>query len=102
LHPVHGYDTPPRRTPTGSTLFGPRTETVVVEGTVTADPQGTLFVALASLTGDPDPAPVGELATAVITGHDIHISWDDGTSTHLALPHPPTGGDGPEGQGVRT
>ncbi|MFD3423867.1 DUF2264 domain-containing protein [Streptomyces decoyicus] len=94
LHPVHGYDTPARRTPTGSTLIGPRTETAVLEGAITSGPGGTLFVALASLTGDPDPAPVHTLATTHLTGHDIHVTWQDGTSAHLALPHPPRGGDG--------
>lgn len=100
LHPVHGYDTPrPRRTPTGSTLFGPRSETDVLEGALTPAPQGTLFVALASLTGEPAPAPLHTLATTRITGHDIHITWhDDGTTSHLALPPPRDG----RGQGRTT
>lgn len=96
LHPVHGYDTPPRLTPTGSTLIGPGTRTAVLEGSTTADPGGTLFAALASLTGDPDPAPVHTLATTHLTGHGIQVTWHDGSRAHLALPRPPTGEDGRE------
>ncbi|MFI0788177.1 DUF2264 domain-containing protein [Streptomyces lydicus] len=97
LHPVHGYDGPPRPAPTGSTLAGPRTETAVLEGATTADPRGTLFLALASLTGDPDPAPVRTLATvrttAHRTGHTVHVTWhDDGTTSDLTLS---AGGAGP-------
>ncbi|MEV0368487.1 DUF2264 domain-containing protein [Streptomyces sp. NPDC050636] len=94
LHPVHGYDTA-RRAPTGSTPFGPHTRTAVLEG-ATSTPQGTLFVALASLTADPSPAPLDTQATATVTPHEIHVTWHDGTSTHLLFPHPPTGGDGPD------
>lgn len=101
LHPVHGYDTPARRTPTGSTLIGPRTETLAVEGTVTADPGGTLFAALASLTADPDPAPVHTLATTRLTHHGMEVTWQDGTRTHLDLPPPGTESDGVSGQGSR-
>ncbi|MGA5199971.1 hypothetical protein ACPCDR_43035, partial [Streptomyces exfoliatus] len=90
LHPVHGYDGPPRPTPTGSTLAGPRTETAVLAGTTTPDPRGSLFLALASLTGDPDPAPVRTLATvrttAHRTGHTVRVTWhDDGTTSDLTL-----------------
>ncbi|MFD8329375.1 DUF2264 domain-containing protein [Streptomyces lydicus] len=90
LHPVHGYDGPPRLTPTGSTLAGPGTETAVLEGATTPDPRGTLFLALASLTGDPHPAPVRTLATvrttAHRTGHTVHDTWhDDGTTSDLTL-----------------
>ncbi|MEU9112077.1 DUF2264 domain-containing protein [Streptomyces sp. NPDC048483] len=89
LHPVRGYAHPPRKAPTGSTLCAPTTSTAVLEGTTTSDPHGTLFVALASLTDDPTPAPVSELATTTLTGTTIHITWQDGTSTHLPLtPHP--------------
>ncbi|MFE0191903.1 DUF2264 domain-containing protein [Streptomyces sp. NPDC058989] len=97
LHPVHGYDTPRARpAPTGSTLFGPRTETAVLEGTVGPDAEGTLFVALASLTGDPAPAPVHTLATTRLSRHGgrhvLHLTWhDDGTTSHLLLPPPAEG-----------
>ncbi|WP_328386172.1 DUF2264 domain-containing protein [Streptomyces sp. NBC_00400] len=99
LHPVHGYDTPPCRTPTGSTLIGPGTRTAVLEGSTASGPGGTLFAALASLTGDPDPAPVHTLATTHFTGHGIQVTWHDGTRAHLALPRPPSGEDGREGPG---
>ncbi|GLW17502.1 hypothetical protein Stsp01_42450 [Streptomyces sp. NBRC 13847] len=101
LHPVHGYDTPARRTPTGSTLIGPGTATLSVEGTVTADPGGTLFAALASLTADPDPAPVHTLAIIRPTRHGMEVTWQDGTRTHLDLPPPGTEGDGVSGQVAR-
>ncbi|TJZ52034.1 DUF2264 domain-containing protein [Streptomyces piniterrae] len=101
LHPVHGYDLTTGHTPTGSTPFGPRAHTAVLTGTTTAHPQGSLFAALASLTGEPQPAPVEALATTHISGTDLHVTWDDGTSTHLTLaprsreapgpgPHPTT------------
>ncbi|MFB6435780.1 DUF2264 domain-containing protein [Streptomyces sp. NPDC056411] len=96
LHPVYGYPGPPRPAPAGSSLIGPGATTTVLEGATTADPQGTLFVALASLTGDPDPAPVHTLATVRRTGRTLHLTWhDDGTTARLTLPGPPGEGDGP-------
>ncbi|MFG2139404.1 DUF2264 domain-containing protein [Streptomyces sp. NPDC048650] len=86
LHPVHGFAGPPREIPTGSSPFGPRTRTAVLEGTVTRAPHGALFLSLASLTGDPDPAPVHTQATATVTDHAVHLTWHaDGTTTVLPL-----------------
>ncbi|WP_411141588.1 DUF2264 domain-containing protein [Streptomyces sp. x-80] len=86
LHPVHGYSGPPRETATGSTPFGPHTRTATLDGTV-SDPQGTLFLSLASLTAEPTPAPLHTLATTRITPHAIHVTWHDGTTSHLPFPH---------------
>ncbi|GGT61112.1 DUF2264 domain-containing protein [Streptomyces purpureus] len=85
LHPVHGYA---RRTETvemdtGSTLQGPRSRTAALHGTVTGP--RALFVALASLTAEPEPAPVATLATVRIDGGTIEVTWQDGTTTALAL-----------------
>ncbi|MFE7609369.1 DUF2264 domain-containing protein [Streptomyces celluloflavus] len=98
LHPVHGYSGPPRETATGSTPFGPHTRTATLDGTV-SDPQGALFISLASLTADPTPAPLHTLATTRITPYAIHVTWHDGTTSHLPFPHhspvsppPPTHG----------
>nr|WP_240150419.1 DUF2264 domain-containing protein [Streptomyces sp. SID7805] len=98
LHPVHGYSGPPRETATGSTPFGPHTRTATLDGTVSA-PQGALFISLASLTADPTPAPLHTLATTRITPYAIHVTWHDGTTSHLPFPHhspvsppPPTHG----------
>lgn len=85
LHPVHGYSA--RSTyETGSTPLAARTRTAALKGRTTGKPsQGTLFVALASLTAEPDPAPVHTLAdmtvTITATGHTIEIAWPDGTGS---------------------
>ncbi|MFE5739266.1 hypothetical protein ACFQ72_19285, partial [Streptomyces celluloflavus] len=88
LHPVHGYSGPPRETATGSTPFGPHTRTATLDGTV-SDPQGALFISLASLTADPTPAPLHTLATTRITPYAIHVTWHDGATSHLPFPHHP-------------
>ncbi|MEV6394152.1 DUF2264 domain-containing protein [Streptomyces sp. NPDC051907] len=59
LHPVHGYSST-RVYETGSTPLARRTRTAALEGRTAGDP--ALFVALASLTAEPDPAPLDTLA----------------------------------------
>ncbi|MFI7099939.1 DUF2264 domain-containing protein [Streptomyces sp. NPDC050161] len=86
LHPVRGYEGPPREIPAGSTLIGPAARTTVLEGTVTDDPQGTLFLALASLTDVPDPAPADTLATVRVTPGLLHVTWADGEVTEMPFP----------------
>jgi hypothetical protein len=40
---------------------------------------GTLFVALARLTGEPDPAPLTDLATVEVPdGDEIAVRWSSG------------------------
>lgn len=87
LHPVHGY--PPTtetvELPTGATLHGgPTTRTAALHGT-TGDGPDTLFVALASLTAEPAPAPVTDLATVQVAGRALQVTWQDGTTTALDL-----------------
>ncbi|MEU2245923.1 DUF2264 domain-containing protein [Streptomyces sp. NPDC019224] len=85
LHPVHGYATGVRRLPGGPTMFGETSELLAVDG-VTTGPR-SLFVALASLTGEADPAPVSTLADIrVHSPHEIHVTWHDGTTAVLRIP----------------
>ncbi|MFE9405415.1 DUF2264 domain-containing protein [Streptomyces sp. NPDC006530] len=89
LHPVHGYSAEVRRLPAGSTLFGPGSELLALDGTTGATP--SLFVALASLTARPDPGPVHALADVQVTGDTVRITWRDGTACRLVLdPASPT------------
>lgn len=85
LHPVHGYAPEVRQLPGGSTLFGNTSEILAVEGATTGP--ASLFVALASLTGEADPAPVATLADIrVQSPHVIHVTWQDGTAAVLHIP----------------
>ncbi|WP_328943033.1 DUF2264 domain-containing protein [Streptomyces sp. NBC_00250] len=89
LHPVHGYPTDrgatalPTELPTGETLQGPDSRTLALHGT-TSGP-ATLFVALASLTAEPAPAPVTDLAAVRVAGHTLHVTWRNGTTVELDL-----------------
>ncbi|MDX2559879.1 DUF2264 domain-containing protein [Streptomyces sp. TX20-6-3] len=89
LHPVHGYPAdhgagaPATELPTGETLQGPGSRTLALHG-ATSGP-ATLFVALASLTAEPAPAPVTDLAAVRVTGHTLDVTWQDGTTTRLDL-----------------
>ncbi|CCK26576.1 hypothetical protein BN159_2197 [Streptomyces davaonensis JCM 4913] len=51
----------------------------------------TLFVALARLTAEPDPRPLAELVSVVVTGTELHVTWDDGTETGLDVRVPRPG-----------
>ena len=85
LHPVHGYGDEVRERPGGETMFGATSELLAVDG-VTTGPR-SLFVALASLTGEADPAPVAGLADIrVHSPHEIHVTWHDGTTAVLHIP----------------
>ncbi|WP_306325825.1 DUF2264 domain-containing protein [Streptomyces venezuelae] len=85
LHPVHGYpaDREAVELPSGETLQGPESRTLALHGATSG--RASLFVALASLTAEPAPAPVAELATVRTTGHTLHVTWRDGTTTRLDL-----------------
>ncbi|MGW0466938.1 DUF2264 domain-containing protein [Streptomyces sp. NPDC003027] len=87
LHPVHGY--PPAAETvelvTGATLQGPDSRTPALHGTTSGTE--TLFVALASLTAEPGPAPVDTLATVQVDGRTIAVTWRNGTTARLALDH---------------
>ncbi|MFI8827420.1 DUF2264 domain-containing protein [Streptomyces sp. NPDC053431] len=88
LHPLHGYGPEVTELPTGATLQGPGpTRTPAVHGT-TSGPE-TLFVALASLTAEPEPAPAPTLATVQLTGpRTLRVTWQNGTTARLALEAP--------------
>ncbi|MFD5101392.1 DUF2264 domain-containing protein [Streptomyces albidochromogenes] len=82
LHPVHGY-TGAHDAPTGPTLAAPRTRTAALDGHTTAG--DSLFVALASLTAEPGPAPVATLADVRVTGRTVHVTWANGPTARLSL-----------------
>ncbi|MFF0744425.1 DUF2264 domain-containing protein [Streptomyces sp. NPDC004111] len=89
LHPVHGYDLAVAELRCGPTQFGPDSDALALYGRTSAD-GASLFVALASLTADPDPAPVESLAHVQVRdadphGTDIHVTWQNGTTTLLRL-----------------
>ncbi|MER5208208.1 DUF2264 domain-containing protein [Streptomyces sp. NPDC002825] len=83
LHPVHGYGPEIAELPTGETLQGPGSRTLALHGT-TRGP-ATLFAALASLTAEPDPAPVSDLARVRADGHLLTVTWQNGTTAQLDL-----------------
>ncbi|MFC9226338.1 DUF2264 domain-containing protein [Streptomyces hygroscopicus] len=75
---LHGWRTATAvRAPQG-TAYGPWALVPELTGTVGEDPAGTVFVALASLTGEPDPAPLAGLATAEVTGLTVTVRLPDG------------------------
>jgi hypothetical protein len=45
----------------------------------------TLFIALARLTADPDPRPLADLASIVVDGTELRVTWDDGSETVFRL-----------------
>ncbi|MCX5063297.1 DUF2264 domain-containing protein [Streptomyces sp. NBC_00461] len=78
---LHGW--PAQRTvraPQG-TAYGPWALVPELTGTVGESDSGTVFVALASLTGEPDPAPLAGQATAEANGLAVTIRWADGART---------------------
>ncbi|WP_328319149.1 DUF2264 domain-containing protein [Streptomyces sp. NBC_00388] len=88
LHPVHGYEAGPYRRAAGPTLFGPISRVLALDGVTTA-PE-SLFVSLASLTAEPDPAPAAALADIHVSDpRTIHVTWWDGTTAVLRLPELP-------------
>ncbi|OKJ78240.1 DUF2264 domain-containing protein [Streptomyces sp. CB02460] len=85
LHPVHGYGDAVRELPGGDTMFDETSRLLAVDGATTGP--RSLFVALASLTGEADPAPVETLAgIRVQSPHEIQVTWHDGTTAVLRLP----------------
>ncbi|MDW6057746.1 DUF2264 domain-containing protein [Streptomyces sp. FXJ1.4098] len=102
LLPLHGWrSSTVRRAPQG-TAYGPwalvpeLTGTVGTPvGTVGEEASGTVFVALASLTGDPDAPPLAGLATAEVSGTTVTVRWADGRSTVVDF------GGGPDGDALR-
>ncbi|NDZ79010.1 DUF2264 domain-containing protein [Streptomyces sp. SID10853] len=88
LHPLHGYTGTARQLVAGPTMFGPGARVLALDGVTTA-PE-SLFVSLASLTAEPDPAPAAALADIQVGGpRTIHVTWQDGTTAVLRLPELP-------------
>jgi hypothetical protein len=85
LVPVAGLSA--QDTPTGASgPTGPRGAAAAagLTGETGADP--TLFVALARLTGEPDPAPLEELVTVEVdSAQEVHLRWPDGTRERFGL-----------------
>ncbi|WP_189821059.1 DUF2264 domain-containing protein [Streptomyces finlayi] len=92
LDPVHGYGAGAPgepQLPVGPTPFGPSARAAVLQGR-TGEEGSSLFVALASLTAEPDPAPAASLAdvqvrTTEAHGFDIHLTWQNGPTVLLRL-----------------
>lgn len=84
LHAVEGYEPHARVVAAGSTLFGPRSHVAVLDGTTGDGP--SVFVALASLTGEKCPAPLSDLVKQIrVEGHTVRVTWSDGTASELPL-----------------
>lgn len=78
---LHGWQTQRAvRAPQG-TAYGPWALVPELTGTVGEAGAGTVFVALASLTGEPDPAPLAGQATAEVNGLAVTVCWADGART---------------------
>ena len=92
---LHGW--PTRRVvraPQG-TAYGPWAVVPELSGRVGESGAGTVFVALASLTGEPDPAALSGQATAVADGLTVTVDWADGSRTVVDF-----GADGRDGHSV--
>ncbi|OAR24390.1 hypothetical protein A8W25_18445 [Streptomyces sp. ERV7] len=102
LHAVEGYGPHARVVAAGSTLFGPRSHVAVLEGSTGEAP--SVFVALASLTGEEHPAPLpGLVADIGVEGHTVRVTWSDGVTAGLVLDGAaPEPGDGNGPTGGRT
>ncbi|MEU6257003.1 DUF2264 domain-containing protein [Streptomyces sp. NPDC047043] len=87
---LHGWQTQrPVRAPQG-TAYGPWALVPELTGTIGGFGADTVFAALASLTGEPDPAPLAGQATAEANGLAVTVRWADGTRTVVDF-----GSDGP-------
>ncbi|MGW2521454.1 DUF2264 domain-containing protein [Streptomyces sp. NPDC001617] len=92
---LHGWQTQRVvRAPQG-TAYGPWALVPELTGTVGESDADTVFVALASLTGEPDPAPLSGQATAFTGGLAVTVTWADGTRTVIDF-----GADGRDGPSV--
>ncbi|MEU4351978.1 DUF2264 domain-containing protein [Streptomyces sp. NPDC023838] len=84
VHAVEGYEPHARVVDAGSTLFGPRSQVAVLDGTTGEGP--SVFVALVSLTGEEHLAPLPDLVTRIrVEGHAVRVTWRDGTTAELPL-----------------
>ncbi|MGI5192954.1 DUF2264 domain-containing protein [Streptomyces sp. CA-288835] len=78
---LHGWQTQSTvRAPQG-TAYGPWALVPELTGTVGEDSASTVFVALASLTGEGGVAPLAGQASAEVNGLTVTVRWADGTRT---------------------
>ena len=90
-HPRPHFPAAPRaRLRGGSTPTGRRINPVRADSDIRAlhgatGPAPSLFIALASLTAEPDPSPVHTLADIQVTGHTVRVTWQNGTTCQLVL-----------------
>ncbi len=71
-------------TPKGDSLTGVTTQSDTLTGVTTAG--GTLFVALARLTGDPDPAPLADTVAVHLDGTgELTVRWSKGPEVRAQL-----------------
>ncbi|MEU1785537.1 DUF2264 domain-containing protein [Streptomyces sparsogenes] len=92
LLPLHGWaSSSARRAPQG-TAYGPWALVPELTGTVGDEEAGTVFAALACLTGDPGAPPLAGLATAEVSGLTVTVRWADGGRTAVRLDGGPDGG----------
>ncbi|TPQ22736.1 DUF2264 domain-containing protein [Streptomyces sporangiiformans] len=68
------------RAPQG-TAYGPWALVPELTGTVEENPAGTVFAALASLTGEPGASRLAGQATAEVSGLTVTVRWADGART---------------------
>jgi hypothetical protein len=87
LLPVHGLLT--SVTGSAETAYTPRASIPALTGVTTDDRAGTLFVALARLTAEPEPCPLADTAAVHVTrhvdGYETTVTWRDGTSHPVRL-----------------
>lgn len=77
---VHGFSTSSAlRAPQG-TAYGPWAVVPALFGNVVPGPTGAVFVALASLTGEPDPAPLLDLVGVTVSAAGVDVHWQDAHS----------------------
>lgn len=92
LLPLHGWaSSSARRAPQG-TAYGPWALVPELTGTVGDEAPGTVFAALACLTGDPGAPPLAGLATAEVSGLTVTVRWAGGGRTVVRLDGGPDGG----------
>jgi len=82
------------RAPQG-TAYGPWALVPELTGTVGEAEAGTVFAALASLTGEPDPSPLTGQAIAEVDGLAVTVRWADATRTVVDFGTEGTDGPGP-------
>jgi hypothetical protein len=77
---AHGFATPATlRAPQG-TAYGRWAAVPALFGAVAPGPAGAIFVSLASLTGEADPAPLTDLVGVTVSAGAVDVRWQDARS----------------------